>query len=118
MSKFLADENVPRDAVQSARATGIDLTWIKELMPGANDESVLAMSVAEERVLVTFDKDFGALAFQRGATASCGIILFRLRPSSAEYLSRFVVAVLSSSMVWAGHFSVAEQGRLRVIPLK
>jgi hypothetical protein len=44
MPKFLADENVPGDAVEAARAAGYDLAWIKELSPGADDDTVLATS--------------------------------------------------------------------------
>ena len=70
MAAFLANENVPGDAVAAARKAGHDVTWIKEVLPGASDEAVLDRSVAEHRVLVTFDKDFGELAFRRGRAAS------------------------------------------------
>lgn len=54
MAKFLANENVPRDAVIAARQLEIDLAWIKELAPGVPDEEVLTMSLDQERVLATF----------------------------------------------------------------
>jgi hypothetical protein len=61
-------------------------------------------------VLLTFDKDFGKLAFRMGRRASCGIILFRPSLRSPEYLSRFISAVLSEPVVWEDHFSVATEG--------
>ena len=79
MPKFLADENVPGDAVEAARAAGYDLAWIKELSPSADDDTVLATSLAERRVFVTFDKDFGEMAFRHGKTATCGVVLLRPR---------------------------------------
>ena len=33
--------------------------------------------MAESRLLLTFDKDFGELTFRLGVPASCGIVLFR-----------------------------------------
>ncbi|HUG19105.1 MAG TPA: DUF5615 family PIN-like protein [Planctomycetaceae bacterium] len=117
MAKFLANENVPRDAVIAARQLEIDLAWIKELAPGVPDEEVLTMSLDQERVLVTFDKDFGELAFQQGKDASCGVILFRPRLQSPQFLAQFVVSVLSQVIDWEGHFAVAQETNIRVIPL-
>jgi predicted nuclease of predicted toxin-antitoxin system len=117
MATFLANENVPGDAVEAARQAGIDLVWIKEAAVGADDERVLAMSMAERRVLVTFDKDFGELAFRKGRDASCGVILLRPRLRSPDFLARFLVAVLTQQIAWADHFAVAQEGTIRVVPL-
>lgn len=117
MAKFLANENVPADAIIAAVQAGIDLVWVRDIMPGASDDLVLAKAVSEDRVLVTFDKDFGDLVFDRGRTASPGVILLRPRLRSPSFLAQFMVAVLTQSIAWEGNFSVARQGRLRVVPL-
>jgi hypothetical protein len=46
MAKFLANENVPAEVVAAARAANLDITWIKELLPGASDDVVLAQVTA------------------------------------------------------------------------
>jgi predicted nuclease of predicted toxin-antitoxin system len=117
MPRFLADENVPGDAVEAARKAGHDVAWIKELSPSAADDVVLAKSVAESRVLETFDKDFGEMAFRHGKSATCGVVLLRPRLRSPDYLARFMVAVLGQAVTWEGNFSVAQEGKLRVVPL-
>ena len=117
MAKFLANENVPAEAVEAARQAGHDLTWIAESSPGADDDAVLAKALAERRVLVTFDKDFGEMAFHQGKTATCGVILFRPRVRSPGYVAQFMVAVLGQAVSWEGNFSVAQEGKLRVVPL-
>ncbi len=117
MSRFLANENVPRPVVVAARNAGLDVAWISELKPGADDDSVLALSVSEERVLVTFDKDFGEMVFRKGQNACCGVVLLRTRLQSPDYLSRFVVEVLSQPIPWIGNFSVAGPDRVRSVPL-
>ena len=76
--RFLADENVPRAAVDALRAAGHDLAWIRTDAPGARDEEVLERSRSEARVLLTQDKDFGELVLRRGRDASQGVILLRL----------------------------------------
>jgi hypothetical protein len=117
MAKFLANENVPGDAVAAARQEGHDLAWISELSPGADDDTVLAQSLAQNRVLLTFDKDFGEMAFRQGKDATCGVILMRPRLREPEYVAGFTVAVLAQTVVWEGHFAVAQEGKLRVVPL-
>ncbi|MGH8644726.1 MAG: DUF5615 family PIN-like protein [Gammaproteobacteria bacterium] len=46
---------------------------------------MLARAVRENRILLTFDKDFGEIAWGAGLPASCGIVLFRFpMPSPAK----------------------------------
>lgn len=118
MAAFLANENVPFEAIAAARAEGYHLDWIKELAAGADDVEVMQRSLAGNAVLVTFDKDFGQLVFQQGVLASSGIILLRPRLRSPAYLARFLVSVLSQQLRWERHFTVATEGRIRIIPLR
>lgn len=117
MAKYLADENVPAETVEAIRKAGYDVKWVKELSPGADDLSVLGMSSAEDRVLLTFDKDFGEMAFRQGKRTTCGVILMRPRLRSPNYLAQFTLAVLAQPIAWGGQFSVAQEGKLRVVPL-
>jgi predicted nuclease of predicted toxin-antitoxin system len=117
MAKFLANENMPGIAVEAARRAGVDITWVRDISPGINDDAVLALSQAEGRVLVTFDKDFGEMAFERGKTATPGVILLRCRLRSPEQVAQFTVVLLTQSIDWTGNFSVAQEGRLRVVPM-
>jgi len=117
MPKFLANENIPAKAIETARKAGQDVSWITEIDPGATDESVVHRSVSEDRVLVTFDKDFGEMAFRLGHKSTCGVILLRPRLRSPDYVAQFMTAVLSQPIDWRGHFSVAQEKRIRVVPL-
>ena len=60
--RFLANENFPRAAVAALEAAGHDVVWVRTAAPGASDRQVLAWAEREERILLTFDKDFGELA--------------------------------------------------------
>lgn len=114
---ILANENFPADAVNALRQHGHEVVWVREDAPGSIDTQVLQRAQDEERVLITFDKDFGELAFRYGLPASCGIILFRISTISSEYIARLAVAALDQRQDWAGHFSVIDDTQIRMTPL-
>jgi len=111
--RILANENFPGDAVKALRDQGHDVLWIRESAPGIGDHEVLERGQKGRRLLVTFDKDFGELAFRSGLPADCGVILFRLRPASPSYVARAAVEALKTVTEWVGHFSVVEDYRIR-----
>jgi len=114
--RVLANENVSGDIVQALRNFGHDVLWIRTDAPGSSDEVVLARAQTEDRLLLTFDKDFGELAFRFGLPIS-GVILLRLSASSPTRLTQVVMAALTSREDWAGMFSVVEEGRVRMTAL-
>jgi predicted nuclease of predicted toxin-antitoxin system len=73
--RFLANENFPLDAVEVLGQNGHDVLWIRVESPGISDREVLSRAQAENRILLTFDQDFGELAFRSRLPASVGIIL-------------------------------------------
>lgn len=113
--RILANENIAGAVVDELCARGHDVVWVRAERPGAGDEDVLAWAVAEHRLLVTFDKDFGQLVFSKGATATCGIVLFRLRMAGPVALAKRVADVLEQRSDWQGCFSVVEEAHLRMI---
>lgn len=115
--RLCANENLPGDCIAALRVAGHDVLWARESMPGAADEKVLAHALAERRLLLTFDKDFGALVFQRGRRASAGIVLFRISLPSATAVASEVTRILALRSDWAGHFSVVDDRAIRMRPL-
>ena len=111
--RVIANENVSGDIVQALRNCGHDVLWIRTDAPGSSDEVVLARAQSEDRLLLTFDKDFGELAFRFGLPISSGVILLRLTASSPTRLTQAVMAAITSREDWAGMFSVVEEGRVR-----
>ena len=103
---FLADANFPRPAVEALRQAGIDVLSIAERSPGAQDEEVLSLRISTGRILLTFDKDFGELAYRRGLPFGCGILLFRVGPQSPEEIAMIALSTLRTRQSWAGLFSV------------
>lgn len=111
---FLANENVPLEVVEALREAGYEVAWVRTDSPGAADEAVLARAVAEERILLTFDKDFDELAFRHGLPATCGIILLRITAASSREAAEKIIPVLAGRTDWPGHFAVIDDRRIRM----
>jgi predicted nuclease of predicted toxin-antitoxin system len=116
--RLCANENIPEDCVIRLRQSGHDVLWIREVSPGSPDVSVIDRALAEDRVLITFDKDFGDLVFRRGAKASRGVVLLRISQTSSKSMAERVTALLASRNDWVGHFSVVDDFTLRMRPLR
>lgn len=115
--RLCADENISEDCVIRLRHSGHDVLWIRETSPGCPDSNVIGRALAENRVLITFDKDFGDLVFRRGAKESRGVVLLRISQPSSKSVAERVTAVLASRDNWAGHFSVVDDSTIRMRPL-
>ncbi len=116
--RFIADENFPGDAVAALRAAGHDVKWISESASGSSDKQVLALAEKEARILLTFDKDFGELAWRASLPVSCGIVLFRISALPVASIGAVLAARIAERDDWGGHFSVVEPGRVRMRDLK
>lgn len=81
-ARFLADESRDFAVVRALREATFDVVAIVEHSPGATDDQVIALSVREQRVLLTEDKDFGQLVFAANRE-SAGVIFVRF-PASAR----------------------------------
>jgi len=103
--------------VEALREAGHDVAWIREDSRSAPDDKILQRAQDENRIVVTFDKDFGELAYRSRLPAQCGIILFRITPKSSRYIAQPAVQALASRENWAGHFSVVEETRIPMTSL-
>jgi len=112
--RFLANENFPFDAVEALLQKGHDVVWIRTDAPGISDPEVLHLAQVEERILLTFDKDFGELAFRSRLSANVGVVLFRLKASSSQAIAEKVIKAISARDDWSGHFSVVEEDKIRM----
>ena len=74
MMKWSADEDIPRPSIRRLRDEGFDVVAVIDEMPGAKDHEVLARAVAESRVLLTFDRDYGELIYRHGLPCPSGVV--------------------------------------------
>jgi predicted nuclease of predicted toxin-antitoxin system len=117
--RFLADENFPRPTVESLRKQGHDVLWVRTDCPGLADRVLIERAEAEDRLLLTLDKDFWQLALQRpDGLRRSGVVLFRVHPAVPENLDPLVVAMLRAEREWIGHVSIVTRDGIEMIPTR
>ncbi len=78
--QLLANENFPLVSVQLLRQAGYEIASITEDSPGIEDPEVLARAVDEQRIILTFDRDYGELIYRFRLPPPKGVIYLRFRP--------------------------------------
>jgi predicted nuclease of predicted toxin-antitoxin system len=86
--RFLADEHFPMASVRLLIAAGHDVVHVGHVASGEDDVDLLVICESEERTMLTFDKDFGDLAFRDDRYPSTGVVLFRLKTRAIEEPAR------------------------------
>ena len=117
--KFLANENFPLKSVLFLREAGHDIASITEDSPGIKDEEVLVRAVKEQRIILTFDRDYGELIYKRKLPVPKGLVYFRFQPATPEEPGELLFDLITiSDVIWEGRFTTMERERLRQRPLE
>ncbi|MGD9727664.1 MAG: DUF5615 family PIN-like protein [Nitrospiraceae bacterium] len=115
--RYLANENVPAAMVRALRNAGDDVLYAAEHLAGSPDLEILQAALQQNRVVLTFDHDFGELVFHHRQPPPPGVVLFRLGGLSTDALFTFIRAFFESQPTLRGFFTVASPGRFRQIPI-
>jgi predicted nuclease of predicted toxin-antitoxin system len=116
--RILADEDIPHAAAVRLRADGPDVLWVRESCPGVSDAAVVELAASEQRVFVTFDKDFGDLAISGRGPRPAGVVLYRVSMQRPPALAATISATLASRDDWRGHIAVIDDTRIRMRPVQ
>lgn len=112
--KFVADEGIDIQIVNSLRANGHDILYIAEFASGSLDDVILKLANEEDRILMTRDKDFGELVF-RDKMIHSGIILNRLYKLSSEKKAQLILKVIGELQEQLiGAFTVIQPDKIRL----
>jgi uncharacterized protein (DUF433 family)/predicted nuclease of predicted toxin-antitoxin system len=113
--RFLADESCDFAVVRALRQEGHDVIAIAEISRRAEDMDVIRMSLEQDRILLTEDKDFGQLVFAHRAE-SAGVLLIRYPTASRKDLHIAVRDfVKSRGDSLKNRFAVMRPGRIRIV---
>ncbi len=114
---ILADENVDASIVLFLRQQSHDVLWMAQEAPGTPDAEILLCASRENRIILTFDRDFGELVFHYGRPAK-GIILLRLQSDApSTILSQFQSLWPRLIAAAPNNFVVATFNKIRIRPL-
>lgn len=76
--KILANENIPLDSIRYLTSKGYDVKSVALDNLGITDEAIINMAIREERLIITFDRDYGELIFKYKKRSPKRIIYLRL----------------------------------------
>lgn len=113
--RFLADESCSdREVVSALRAAGHDVRLVAADMAGADDATVVAMALADDRILITKDRDFGQLVLAQGMPTT-GVIYVRWPVVQRATLgARLVGLAAEMGATLAGSFVLVRPDRVRI----
>jgi predicted nuclease of predicted toxin-antitoxin system len=112
--RFLADECCDFTVVRALRKDGHDVVAVSEFQYRSVDKEVMELAMAEDRIHLTEDKDFGWLVFV-ARVDSPGVILIRFPASARRLLAEAVSKLVrdhASQLV--GAFVVLQPGAARI----
>lgn len=116
--RFLANENFPLISVNCLREAGYDITSITENSPGIADAEVLVRAADEERIILTFDRDYGELIYRMGMSSPMGVVYYRYNPLTPEEPAQDLLRLLSlEGISLEQKFTVVERNQVRQRPL-
>ena len=111
--RLLANENIPLASVRGLLKAGHDVVSVAELAPGISDEEVVRIARQENRIIVTFDRDYGELIFRRRLRAPAGILYLRFQPRGPWEVAAYVSRLIADGIDLEGRFTTADRSRVR-----
>ena len=113
MTRFIADENIPRETVELLKKKGLDIVTVSDVSPGLGDDEILDLARKDERIVITFDRDFGQLIFKQKRKTE-GLILLRFNPESPQQIAKRIQQTLATKIDMEGSVIVVKKDTLKV----
>lgn len=114
--RFLADAGISPRTVEFLRRNGHDAIHVRELaMQRAADRLLVERARADDRVVLTFDLDFGAI-LALGVFDHPSVVIFRLTDERTSSVNRRLEAVLTeqAGALASGALILVEDARYRI----
>jgi predicted nuclease of predicted toxin-antitoxin system len=80
--------------------------------PSTTDTDVTELAIRENRIILTFDGDFGTLIFRFGYRPP-GVIYFRLQNITADEPAHIVMTLLRQDYTFLHRLTVVESDKIR-----
>lgn len=113
--KLLIDENISPEVTSRLRTLKHDVKSIRECCKGYEDEKIVELAVLEERLIITYDLDFGELYRNFGASS----LIIRLRSKNPsvvlKYLVNFLNMLNEQKIDMKNKLAIITEGKVRLI---
>lgn len=114
--RVLVDAGVGAAVEEWFRQNGHDTHAVRDRDPRMEDADILAWAVADRRIVVTMDKDFGELV-HHAAQPHAGVLLLRLEGASGQEKTRVIEEIITKfGDQLADKYAVYQNGQLRIRP--
>lgn len=114
--RFLADAGISPKTIAFLRQQGHDAIHVRELdMQRASDREIVERARSEDRVVLTFDLDFGEI-LALGVHDRPSVVILRLSDETAQSVNAKLASVLSQepSSLRMGSLILIEDVRYRI----
>jgi predicted nuclease of predicted toxin-antitoxin system len=119
VTRLLIDENVPLASTRLPRERGHDVISVQEERQGAADAEISRWSARTQRIIVTFDRDFGDSIHLGRIEIPAGVLFLRFVPSdeleAGEIVDRSLVKLNDNVF---GQLTSADRWHARQRPLQ
>lgn len=118
--KLLVDANLSPTVAVRLREHGHDAVHVRDRgLQDADDETILELAVAEDRVILSEDTDFGALLARKRTLRPSFVLLRSVDPLAPEAQAALVLANLEEleRAIAGGCIASLGRGHLRIRPL-
>lgn len=119
--RFLGDMGIPRRSIAFLRAAGHDAVHLRDQgLQRLGDDEIVEKAVAESRVILTHDLDFGRIVALSGASTP-SVVTLRLSDMRAPVVNGYLSVVIShciTELETGALVSVSDRAvRLRRLPI-
>jgi len=112
--KFLIDVGVGKKVELFLKSENHDVKSVREINPSLSDFDILQIAIAEERIIITMDKDFGELVYN-ARLKFYGVLLLRLENMNGDEKTGILEQILQNhSSQLEKNFCVFQKGKFRV----
>ena len=111
---FLANENFPFPGIKLLRNKGFNVKSIAEEHFGISDKSVIEIAQNENRIILTFDKDYGELLVRYSYKKPPAVVFFRLKGNTPDFAGAMLLRLIEQNeIILDNHFTVIDSNNFR-----
>ena len=112
--KFLIDVGVGKRIEEFLATKGFDIIAVRDINPSMSDREVLKLAVAEKRMIITMDKDFGELVYKSNLNHN-GILVLRIEDANIADKIKILSDIITNYIDEINNsFCIYYRGKLRI----